>query len=101
MKNDARWMAAFQAPSGRLFAPNRTRRACDSGTSRGTVALISFVAAVFKTQVRGQPLFNDTTGGYDDIYLNTLSVGIILLMICGAIAGALWKSDKQKGELTL
>ena len=28
-------------------------------------------------------------------------LGAPALMICGAIAGALWKSDKQKGELTL
>ena len=89
-------VATFQTPFGRIFAPISELIGCVAiGQVVGTLGALTFfgAAAVFKTQVQGQSLFNAIAGGYDDIYLNIISLGTILLMICGAIAGALTKRD--------
>ena len=89
-------IAALTAHPGRFFAPIIAIKRVALGQFLGTLGALStyLLAAMFIAQTRGQ-LFVATVEDNAVIIL----IGAPLMMLCGAIAGALWKRADEKLQL--
>ena len=86
-------IAALTARPGRLFAPITAIKRVALGQFLGTLGALStyLLAAAFIAQTRGQSFVVTV----EDNALIIL-VGAPLMMLCGAIAGALWRREAQR-----